>query len=309
VEARPDGEALLGSVLGDRYHVRQLLGSGGIGHVFLAEVLTPDVGDAGLARPRVALKLLRSEHRQSAAIVERFRREAVAAARVRHPNVLAVLETALDAEPHPFFAMELLVGLDLADTLGFAGRLSAARAVRIASALADALGAAHEAGVIHRDVKPENVFLVHARDGGEPVKLLDFGFAFLAGAPGQSMLPRTTARKLVVGTPEYMAPEQTTGAMPAPTADVYSLGVVLYEMLTGRVPFRGDSYSSVVRQHLEDPVPPMSQAQPPVVASHPLRDLVASTLAKDPAARPSTMAQVAAALQATPEATGRASSH
>jgi serine/threonine-protein kinase len=290
----PDGAAMLGSVLAGRYHVRQLLGSGGVGHVYLAEVLSTDD-----VRARVALKVLRAEHRATPALVARFEREALAAARVVHPSVLRLGEIALDGDPHPFFTMELLVGLDLADTLGYSTQLSPVRAVRIGRALADALEAAHTAGVIHRDVKPENVFLVHAADGGEPVKLLDFGFACLCDDDADRPPERT--RRPVVGTPEYMAPEQATGAAAAPSADVYSLGVVLYEMLTGRVPFRGDSFAAVARQHLEAPVPPLERVCPTVSISPELRAVVAAALEKEPARRLTTHA-LSAALAATPEA-------
>ncbi|MDC0683254.1 serine/threonine-protein kinase [Sorangium atrum] len=290
--ARVAAEALVGKLLCDKYRVVQLLGSGGVGHVYLAE----RVGrPREAATSRVALKVLRAELRDDPLLVARFEREAGAASRVRHPNVLCVdaLERAGDA---PCFAMELLVGLDLADTLTFTRALVPSRAVRIAADLASGVDAVHRAGVIHRDVKPENVFLVHAADGREIVKLLDFGFSCIQsqgdeGAP----LPR------VVGTPEYMAPEQAQGAPAAPAADVYSLGIVLYEMLAGRVPFQGP-YPAIAEKHGREPPPPLHRVHPGLLISRELDAVVRKALVKDPRGRFASMAELRQALLATPEA-------
>ena len=226
----------IGSMFAGKYRLVQLLRSGGIAHVFLAERST--IRPAPLDEPaisgaphagRIALKVLRRELAKDPAIVRRFERGVTAAARVDHPNVARL--GALEALPDglPFCTMELLVGLDLADTLAHASMLPPLRAARIAEALACALGAAHEASVVHLDVKPENVFLVHRPDGGEDVKLIDFG---LASHPGETRPPATDAW----GTPEYMAPEQHRGAAVDPRMDVFALGLLLREMLTGRSP-------------------------------------------------------------------------
>jgi serine/threonine-protein kinase len=297
---------LVGAIVGGRYRLVQVLGSGGTGDVYLATAVTMGATtDDSFQVARVAIKALRAEHRDVAPLVHRFRREAEAAAQVRHPNVLAVLEPLQDAmavmpeRPHAepqrvlFFASELLVGLDLADTLAHACTLASPRAVSIASAAADGLAAAHQAGVVHRDVKPENLFLVHAADGREAVKLLDFGFASLPGdeAPGAS----------VVGTPEYMAPEQAQGAAAAPAADVYSLGIVLFEMIAGRPPFVG-SYREVARAHHERPVPALASVRPGALASGALEVVIQRALAKDPRARFPSMSEFRSALLGTPEA-------
>ncbi|MFT3768972.1 MAG: protein kinase [Minicystis sp.] len=249
--------ALLGKVVAGRFRVVQLLGSGGLGDVYLAEPAVPGAPAGADPRGRVAIKVLRAEHRGDPDLCDRFRREAEAAARVRHDNVIAVLEAPVDRDGVLCFVTELLVGLDLADTLAYSGTLGPARALKIACGVAEGLAAAHAASVIHRDVKPENIFLVHAADGREAVKILDFGLAFL---PGDDV---TAAR--VVGTPEYMAPEQAQGAPARPTADVYSLGVVLYEMIAGRVPFTG-SYPAVARLHAEAAVPPLRPLKKPARA-------------------------------------------
>jgi serine/threonine-protein kinase len=272
--------------VGNRYRVIQLLGSGGTGQVYLAELCSGP-------RRRFALKVLRAEHRGEPDLVARFEREAVAAARIHHPNVLAIEAAEAsregDGELPRFFVMELLVGLDLADTLAFAGSLGPARSVRVAERAALGLGAAHAAGVIHRDVKPENLFLVHAPDGREQVKVLDFGFSHLPG-------DRNEARGHVVGTPEYMAPEQARGAPADPRADIYSLGVVLYEMLAGRVPFVGE-YPEVARRHARERPPPILRAG----LSADLDAVVRRALEKAPEERfPSMEAFRAALLMALP---------
>ena len=327
-------ESFVGTIAAGRYRVIQLLGSGGTGHVYLAEPMPSDRGLAPVGAPaRVALKVLRVEHETNAALVARFEREAAAAARIRHPNVLEVNGIERTREGRRFFAMELLVGLDLADTLAFSRTLRPTRAVRIAAGVAEGLGAAHRAGVIHRDVKPENIFLVHAPDGRELVKLLDFGFASLQepqesdsgpnssrgdGAPNSYRVqaaeassppsgprpPPSSRRSTVVGTPEYMAPEQAQGAAPHPSADVYSLGIALYEMLAGRVPFVGDSYPAIAYQHLGQQPSPMSRYNPALGISNDLEVVVARALAKSPEARFDSMEAVRRALLATPEAAG-----
>jgi serine/threonine-protein kinase len=182
--------------------------------------------------------------------------------------------------------MELLVGLDLADTLAYAGTLGSPRAVGIAAAVADGLAAAHAAGVVHRDVKPENIFLVHAADGREAVKILDFGFA---STPDDPPAPKRAAPH---GTPEYMAPEQTGGAAPSAVADVFSLGVVLFEMLAGRRPARASraARSGSFDASFDAPVSPA------------LRATVHHAIEADPARRLPSMLDLRDALLATPEA-------
>jgi eukaryotic-like serine/threonine-protein kinase len=293
MSSRPEASGLVGKLVGGRFRIVQHLGSGGTGHVYLAERVADARGE------RVALKVLRAEHRQGAPLA-RFSREARAAALVNHPNVLRVDEVHVDDPETPFFAMELLVGLDLADTLSYARPLSPGRAARIAYAAADGLAAAHAAGVVHGDVKPENLFLVHAADGREVVKLVDFGFAQVARdvRPGDA-LPRS----VVAGTPEYMAPEQAAGVRGDPRSDVYSLGIVLFEMLTGRVPFAG-TYPLLAERHARQPLPALRAVRTDLVVSPDLDALVAQALAKDPSVRFGSMAAFREALGSTREASG-----
>lgn len=283
-------ESLVGTTLAGDFRLLGLLGSGGIGHVYVA-------ASAQAEDPprRFALKLLRPELSSRSHVVSRFEREAMAASRVRHPNVLTVHRPVTVLQQTRFFTMELLVGLDLADTLAQVGRLPLARALRIVRGAARGLGAAHAAGVVHRDVKPENLFLVHAPDGSEEVKVLDFGAASLLGDEG-ARARRITSRSGAVGTPEYMAPEQLAGAEGHPTADVYSLGIVLYEALSGSVPFAAPSWQEIADLQARAAVPEL------LGASAELRRVLSIALAKDPGRRFASMADVEAALAALPEA-------
>jgi eukaryotic-like serine/threonine-protein kinase len=296
---RSANDILVGKVVAGRFRVVQLLGSGGTGHVYLAEI----IGRAEAKPRRVALKVLRAEHRKDRALA-RFQREALAAARVRHPNLLEIIEVHVESAEVPCFAMELLVGLDLADTLGFHRVLASSRAARIAYELASGLAAAHEQGVIHRDVKPENIFLVHAADGRELVKLLDFGFAWLPGdRPRPSGGGPVSSPTIAVGTPEYMAPEQASGAPAEPSVDIYSLGIVLYEMLTGRVPFTG-AYPGIAEKHRSAAPPTLRSLNPKLSASTEMEAVVMRAIAKEPGDRFASMTEFRDALLLTREASG-----
>ena len=270
----------IGSAFAGKYKLIQLLRSGGLAHVYLAERLPSGLGagddpprfrpsERPGSAPRIALKVLRRELAKDPAIVRRFERGVTAASRVTHPNVaqLGPLERAPDGTP--FCTMELLVGLDLADTLADAGRLGPLRAARIAEGVASALVAAHERGVVHLDVKPENVFLVHRSDGGEDVKLIDFG---LASHFGETRPEASDA----CGTPEYMAPEQRRGVTADPRMDVFALGLVLREMLTGE--------------------PPGSDAPLPIDVPARLVRLIRRATAREPSERFASMADMAASL-------------
>jgi serine/threonine-protein kinase len=291
---RHPSERLVGKVFAG-FRIIQRLGSGGTGDVFLSERV-----DEGPRAPRYALKVVRDEIDVDEALVARFEREATAAVRIRHENVLEITHVELIEGRLACFAMEVLVGLDLADTLAFARALAPTRAVRIATGAAAGLAAAHDAAVVHRDVKPENLFLVHAADGRELVKVLDFGFAHLPSDP--PLRDAATGALLVVGTPEYMAPEQAAGAAAAPSADIYSLGVVLFEMLTGRTPYVG-AYPAIVELHAQAPIPALRDFDPSLPVSPELESILALALAKRPEDRFQSMHAFHAALAAIPEST------
>src|SRR5438874_740866 len=223
--------------LGDRYRLIERIASGGMGTVWRAE-------DLVLHRP-VAVKVLSESLGADAKFVERFRREARAAAGLSHPNVAGIFDYGEDGDT-PFMVMELIEGETLAGRLRREGGLPPAEAARIASEIASALQAAHDAGVVHRDVKPANVMLTPR---GE-CKVMDFGIAAAAWATP------LTATGATIGTASYLSPEQAGGSKATPASDVYALGCVLYEMLTGRPPFTGDNPVAVAAAHIRETAVP-----------------------------------------------------
>jgi len=263
--------------LGGRYRLRAFLAAGGMGAVWAAE-------DVVLGRP-VAVKLLGEWLAGDPVAAERLRREARAAARLVHPNVARVLDLG-EQDGRPYLVMELLEGESLAAVIRRSGPLAPAEAAQIAGAVADALHAAHQAGVVHRDVKPGNLFLT----AGGDVKVLDFG---IAAAAWEASL---TGGELI-GTAAYLAPERALGREATPAADVYALGVVLYEMLSGRPPFSGEDGMALASAHIHARPVPLRQAAPWVPA--PLAVACERALAKDPAERPASAAAFADLLRAT----------
>ena len=270
--------AEIGQVLGGRYRLIELLGQGGMATIYRAT-------DTGLGRD-VALKLLRPEYLRDPDFSSRFRQEAQAAASLSHPNVVTVYDYGEDPSG-PFIAMELVDGEDLATILKRSGALPPRQAARIAAGVARALAAAHAKGIVHRDVKPGNVLI--GRDGR--VKVVDFGIA-RAVAEAQMTLPGTT-----LGSVHYFSPEQARGDATTTASDIYSLGIVLYEMLTGLRPWKGDSAASVALARLSGSVP-----DPVAVRSSLPPDLAAITrkaLALDPDDRFSSAGAMADALEAS----------
>lgn len=268
-------------ILGGRYRLEERVAAGGMGTVFAAT-------DERLHR-RVAVKVLKEELTGDPRFVERFRREARAAAALSHPNVATVFDFGEDSGT-PFIVMELVPGRDLARLLREDGAVSPDRARVLGGQLCAALAHAHAAGLVHRDVKPANVIV----DDGDRVKVTDFG---IARAAGESTLTQTGS---VFGSAQYMAPEQASGAPVTAAADVYAAGIVLYEMLTSSVPFTGESPVAVAMRHVSDEVPPPSGLNRDVPPD--LDDLVRRATSKDPAARPGA-AEMGAALEARPVAT------
>jgi hypothetical protein len=267
--------AVDGRCLGGRYRVGELLAAGGMGEVWAAR-------DVLLDRP-VAVKVLGGALAGDGRAAERLRREARAAGRLDHPNIARVLDLG-EQDGRPYLVMELLEGESMAARIDRAGPMAPAEAARVVAAVADALQAAHAAGVVHRDVKPGNVFLTTA---GE-VKVLDFG---IAAAAGEADL--TTG--LLLGTAAYLAPERALGRPATPAADVYSLGVVLYELLAGRRPFEAGSDIELAMAHVNAPPAPLglvAPSTPPFLVA-----ACGQALAKDPVARPPSAAAFARLLR------------
>jgi len=253
----------VGRVLGDRYELTRILGRGGMAEVYAAH-------DRVLDR-NVAVKLLLERFKEDSAFTRRFSDEARHAARLNHPNLVAVYDTG-SADGQPFIVMELVDGRSLQEALA-EGMIDVATAVSIVAAVSKALGYAHDRGVIHRDVKPGNIMLAH--DGS--VKVTDFG---IARAIGNDTVTRTAA---VLGTAAYLSPEQAQGGALDPRSDLYSLGVVLYEALTGTQPFRGDSAVTVAYQHVQEQPRPPRERNPAITVA--LEAVVLRAMAKNPANR------------------------
>ena len=275
-----------------KYEVADRLGKGNFGTVYRAR-------DTDLER-HVAIKLLNPTEQSNPEAVARFVQEGRAAARINHPGIVTIFEVGELARGNAsvaYIVMELLEGEPLNRRVDTRGRLDANEAVDIAHQIAGALGAAHRAGVFHRDIKPDNVFLV--RDPvlaiGERVKVLDFGLAKLGG----NMQTNATT---ILGTPRYMSPEQTLSSTVDARSEVYSLGCVLFEMLTGRTPFGGDLFC-LVEQHRTAIAPRVRSLAPDT--DERLDALVAKMLAKDPSVRPQTMGDVQRALVAIDHHIGR----
>jgi hypothetical protein len=265
-------DAMIGRAIGN-YVVRRMLGQGGMGTVYFAE--HPGIGK------RVALKVLHAEFASQPEIVNRFFHEAKAVNDIQHPNIVDIIDFGTLPPPSPadppivYFFMEYLEGTSLTDLLRRESPLPCPRAMAIALQIADALAASHRTGIIHRDLKSDNVMLV-SRQQQDFVKLLDFGIAKMVGNSTSSQRTRTG---IVMGTPQYMSPEQCEGRSTIDhRTDIYALGIVLYQMLTGRVPFYGDSFGEVLVQQMA--IPPLAPSLiAPQISAH-LEQVVLKALEK-----------------------------
>lgn len=282
---RAEAHQLIGQVLGDRYRVEEMIGVGGMGIVYRATHVT-------IGKP-MAVKVLRVRHARQESVSARFAQEAQLASKIKHPNVVDIVDYGQAPSGAPYYVMEHLQGHSLAWEVDNRGRLAPLRAFDIAIQIAAGLGEAHKHGVVHRDLKPDNVFLCPSSDEGRDlVKLLDFGIARQAGRK-----TRFTAAGAVVGTPEYMSPEQAQGKEVDPRADLYSLGVILFEMMAGEVPFRADTMVGTLTKQVFEAPPPLRQFEPSLPQLPNLERLLARLLAKNVDERPSTAAEVIAALK------------
>ncbi len=269
-------ETYTGRTIAGKYLVEEMIGEGGMGRVYRARQVALD-------KP-VVLKVLRKSLLSDSRTVARFHREAKAASRLNHPNSISVLDFGEVEDGSLYIAMELVTGEDLHQILSREWPLPEARVVRIALQVLSALSDAHRVGVIHRDLKPENIMIEQRRGEPDFVKVLDFGIAKIIeeGEDG----PALTRTGFVCGTPEYMSPEQARGGALDPRSDLYSVGVILYQLMTGLLPFDSDSAVGFATQHLNDVPPAPSRRRPEAKISPGLEALILRVLAKNPAERP-----------------------
>lgn len=289
-------DPLIGQTLDDKYRVEERLGIGGMGTVYRARHLLIDRA--------VAVKVLNSRFVEDEAARIRFRREAKAAGRLQHANAVAVTDFGQTSDGYVYIVMELLTGRTLRDVLAKEAPLDPARAVALMLQTSAAVAAAHDAGIIHRDLKPANIFIVQNSEVPAVVKVLDFGIAKLAAESLEDDEESKTLTLVgaMIGTPRYMSPEQCDGAELTPAADVYSLGVILYEMLTGTVPFSGSSPLAIAMKHANEPPRRPSEFASGIPLA--LEEVVLHALEKEPADRPANAAEFRRELFATAEKLG-----
>jgi serine/threonine-protein kinase len=286
VQAEATQDPLLGVTLADRYHIVRCIGKGGMGVVY--EAMHVALGK------RVAIKLLLDKYENDTEAVERFHREALTATQIGDDHIIDVIDVGATAQGRSFVVLELLDGQDLGKLLAATGPMPASRAVHIIQQVLRGLGAAHAKGIVHRDMKPDNVFVVPHSETPDFVKILDFGISKIIAA--QDAKVRLTATGTVVGTPIYMAPEQAMGNSVDHRADLYSVGVMLYELLAGRPPFVAESYLALVTQHLQAVPPDLGAMRPDL--PRPLVNAIHRALAKEPDQRYRSAEEFARALPA-----------
>ena len=288
-------DPLVGHTLDGKYHLEARLGIGGMGTVYRARHLLID-------RP-VAVKVLNQRFVEDEAARTRFRREARAAGCLQHTNAVTVTDFGESDDGYVYLVMELLEGRTLRDVLAKEAPLDAARSVSLMMQISAAVAAAHEAGIIHRDLKPANIFIVQRAEVPAVVKVLDFGIAKLAAESLDEDDPMTLTKVgAMIGTPRYMSPEQCDGAELTPAADVYSLGVILYEMLSGTVPFSGSTPLAIAMKHTAE-VPRRPREFVPSIPLA-LEEVVLHTLEKRPQDRPADAAEFRKELLVTAERLG-----
>ena len=277
----PSRDPYVGTTIDDRYVVEHRIGQGGMGVVYLARHKLID--------KRFAIKVLRVEMVGAPDHVRRFLTEARAASSIGNPHIVDVVDFGQLPDSAPYFVMEHLEGVSLATRMAERRGLPFAEVMRIAAEIADGLHAAHEAGIVHRDLKPDNVMLQRGGDHPDFVKVLDFGVAKVGVETA-----RETVAGTVLGTPHYMSPEQAEGKSVDRRTDIYSLGVMMYEMTVGRVPFQAENFMGILNQHVHKPATPVGELRldvPPV-----LEAIIQRCMAKAPSDRFATMTELIAAL-------------
>jgi eukaryotic-like serine/threonine-protein kinase len=272
---------LLNSVFEGKYRIEKKLGEGGMGMVYKAHHILMD-------RP-VAIKFLHADKTADQTTLDRFRREAMASAKINHPNACTVTDFGISADNTFYLVMEYLSGRSLRDRLKSEKKLSFEDAAKILYQMCAAVESAHKRNIVHRDLKPDNVFL-QMEDGQETVKVIDFGIAKMTNT-GTKTIEGLTEAGMIVGTPYYMSPEQCQSDNLGPRADLYSIGIMLFEMITGHLPFTGESPLSIALKHLSEPAPSPRKYLPDIPEE--VEDVIVKALAKKPEHRQESVLQLA----------------
>ncbi|MCW5824326.1 MAG: serine/threonine protein kinase [Cyanobacteria bacterium TGS_CYA1] len=280
-------DPLLGMVIEGRYRIQSVIGQGSAGTVYKAV--------QELIGREVAIKVLHEYLVSDEEFIKRFRQEAKASSRLSHPNIITIYDFGVIPQGNrPYIAMDLLVGTPLSDYLAENERVSLNDAIPLLTQVCSALGEAHRHGVVHRDVKPENIVLVERSGQKLYPMVVDFGIARIVEESESAKITRTGT---VCGSPTYMSPEQCTSSKVDSRSDIYSIGIVIYETLTGEVPFHSDELIRVMSMHLSEPPKPLNQVKPGLLFPDALEEVVNKALSKNPNDRFQTMEEMAAALE------------
>ncbi len=263
-------DAYIGKVIQGRYKVLNKIGEGGMGVVYVAEHVEIE--------KKVALKVLRDDFSKRPEVVERFRQEARSASKIGHPHIVDVTDFGQLDDGGVFFVMEHLKGCGL-NEICRGEPVPLVRAVTIIEQIARALKAAHDMGIVHRDMKPENVFLVQREERQDFVKILDFGIAKISDRDNEGK--RLTKTGMIFGTPEYMSPEQAAGKELDHRVDVYALGCIMFELFTGEVPYDGDSFMAILTKHMFETIPAIEEINPQTDVPESVRAVVYKAMAKE----------------------------
>ncbi len=276
-------DPMIGTCLMGKYDIIDVIGHGGMGVVYK--------GRQVLMERTVAIKMLQSQHIADSQSVQRFLREGKASCRMNHPNIITVYDFGITPQSgQPFIVMDYLQGISLSDMIKQDGQVSVERSIKILTQATDALDHAHRAGVIHRDLKPSNIMLIEYEDEKDFVKIVDFGVAQLIGAGGEQQ--RLTQMGEVCGSPVYMSPEQCQGLELDVRSDIYSMGIVIFETLTGRLPLIGKTMVETMSKHISEMPPRFSEIRPDLYIPERLEAVIWKAMAKDPASRHQSMAEL-----------------
>lgn len=290
VDDQPNEDPLIGKTIDNKYHILSKLGGGGFGAVYRAE--------HKMMNRTVALKVLHHHLLDGDARNEflvRFQREARTSSKIEHPNAITIHDFGI-FENSPYLVMQYVEGRTLKQVINDHGALSIDRVVAIVEQVSGAIGEAHELGIVHRDLKPDNIILSSAKDGTERAIVLDFGIAKIMTEDSSSQSMQLTQTGTITGTPQYLSPEQARQSEIDGRSDIYSLGIITYEMLTGQVPFTADSVVAVLMKHMSEAPPRFEDLSKKVNIKSEIEEVVRAALEKEPDKRPATVSEFASAL-------------